>query len=380
MDTKSLTEAVTSTGSGSAILSTGSTGAIAAGGVGTAGAAGGVKTGLPFSTDAATDGTYTVSSSSYSYGSYNGSYDLFGSTMDADGFVGGSPSSYQVSASVAAAIAQQFELSQDLPPAIGDINSGRVSPIDTITVVEDSGPRLNSVVITGTASQILSDWINVEYYLDDQSDANDGDLTILASLLIPGGAGLEMNLAQMDNYLTRSATSLYNGDVNQAVGNFFMNELGRSASSTDYSDWASVLFDTGSDLNLRTTLAFSVEAQDRLNGSFENTLNRSIDAGNLAAAQEGLLAGYFTQSSWLSYLAYVPEAADDLGTSFQNVLNRPIDAGNLSSAQAGLASGYLTQASWLNYLAYLPEAADDLGTSFQNVLNRPIDAGNLSSA
>ncbi len=81
-----------------------------------------------------------VVESGYSYGSYNGSYDIFGSTLDSSGIEGGSPSSgYLVSSSTAAAIANEFILSQELPEAIGDINSGRISSTDSATVYEREG-------------------------------------------------------------------------------------------------------------------------------------------------------------------------------------------------------------------------------------------------
>ncbi len=177
------------------------------------------------------------------------------------------------------------------------------------------------------ANAILQQWGNIVAFIDSQAYLTVGDLSAPVGLLVPGGAGLEMDLAQLLNYLTRSEGSLYPGDINQGINNLFNNELGRPASSTDYSNWVNVLYDTGSDMGLREDLATSPEAESDLNTSFENILSRPIDSDNLAGAQAGLDTGFFTQASFRSYLSTTQEAADDLNINFQNILGRPIDTG-----------------------------------------------------
>ncbi len=333
---------------------------------------------MPLGGLVALDLSGSITESAYSYGSYTGSYDIFGNILDDYGFQGASGGTYTVSPNAVAAEQSAFILSQSLPAAIGDINSGRVSPIDTVTVYEREGPNLFLGVTTGNAANTLSQWSGIVGFITSQAGTAGGDLTTPVGMYVPGGAGLEMDLQQLYNYLQRSQSSLYPGDIDTNINSYANNELWRPADGTNISDWYGALYNTGSDISLRQTFAYSQEAQDRLNLSFQNALNRPIDGGNLGAGQEGLFTGYFTQASFLGYLATTPEAINDLSVSFQNTLNRPIDSGDLSAGEQGLATQYFTQQSWLSYLAYTAEAAAKLSDAFQSILNRPIDAGNLA--
>ena len=331
-----------------------------------------------FSSAAVYQDSEYVSADAYSYGSYNGSYDIFDNLLDAFGFNSPDGNGYDVNPALIAQEQTSFILAYNLPKAISDINNGRVSPIDQVTVYERSGNNIDfGVTVSLTSSVTLTQWVGIVGYVDYYAGYSNNDLSAPVGLTVPGGGGLEMNLAQLYNYLQRSQTSLYNGDATQAVNNFFVNELGRGATSGDSAGWSPNLYNTGSDILLRQTLAYAQEAANRVSASWQNTLNRSIDGTTLQAVQDNLFVGGYTQASWLSYLAYTPEASADLNAAFQNILSRPLDSTGLGNAQANLANGTLTQAGWLNIVAYSTEAASDITSLYQNLLGRPVDAGSL---
>jgi hypothetical protein len=349
----------TSTNSGSATASTGSTGDTASTGSTNVTAVGGVDTTDPalsgkfnLSLSAATASDYTVSASSYSNGSYTGAYDVFGATVDAGGIEGGSASDgYQISASTMAAIESEFVASQALPSVVGDINNGRVSPSDNLIIVEDEGSNINASFAAGTASVLLAQWSAIVSVVDYQASVSNGDLTIVpVSLLIPGGAGLEMNLAQLYNYLVRTSTSLYPGDINQSINNFFMNELGRAALSTDLSGWNGILYNTGSDLGLRQTLAYSNEASSNISSIYQALLGRLVDSPSLVTFQNELATGLTTIAAIRVSVAYSTEAASLISALYVADIGAAPSGEQLASWQAAFANNTGNISSLLNGL------------------------------
>ncbi len=187
-----------------------------------------------------------------------------------------------------------------------------------------------------------------------------------------------MNLAQMDNYLTRSESSLYPGNIDQAISTLFVDILGRGPLTDDTNAWYPVLYDTGSDLSLRQQVSVAPEAADGLNASFQAVLNRPIGSG-LSATEADLASGAYTQASWRTYLASTQEAQNDINAAYQNILGRSVDAAADANFTASLGDGTISLTGIWSDLANSPEGQGDINALYENVLGRAGDAQGMAN-
>jgi hypothetical protein len=278
----------------------------------------------------------------YSYGSYSGSWDIFDSILSSFG-VPNASSAQTISPSVLSAIQTGFILSQNLPTPIADVNNGRISPIDIVTLVTAEGSTNGNVgksFSTGNADQLLGQWTQILQYINYQVSGKYSVATnIPVTVQFPGGAQLEFSSAQLlYDYLVRSDASLFSGDINQTITQRFNDILGRPPSLDDLAAWSNVLYTTGTDAVLLSQLSHSAEAAAAISSVYQAVLNRPVDTGSLAGIQTQMASNTQTLSGLRAVASYSIEAASKIGTYYQNILNRSVDAPSLAGIQARLAT------------------------------------------